>query len=263
MAKHQLKARQIARQKDLFPLHQALMTSWPEQAQATFPPLPNFVAFDSVRPLWEVDDVKVDEATLEAAKLAISAEAAKFARQYIIATFSRLAKAHTESTANKDPRAPTTYNTGASHSATDMTMLASRVTSSFPCPASSCSHMEPFPGILAHWRTVHTYYFTPSSYDMPTATFSDATLRTSGDQIKTIRLILQAVDKDPSLPSVSEATTTAAELDAVGARFECVDCPGARRRMAQPGVPATLAPPRLRTWSDLVSVSLAPARPMS
>lgn len=250
-AQAQLKQRQRDRQEGLGPFFDKLVVSLPIEAQTTFPPIVNLLKFDGVRPLWEADDAVQDDAALNLAKPLILAEATAFARQFEIATFSKLAKAHAESTAVKDPDAPTTYSSGASHSATDMAMLASRITSSFVCPATGCSCMKPYPEILAHWREGHARFFSAAeaSYWPPVATFDDWTLKTTAEHIQAIRVILSAVNKDPSLPAASEATTNVAELDAIGKRFECIECPtGPWESVLQDD-----EPPMLFTWSDLVS----------
>lgn len=148
-AAEKLSKRQEGRQKALLPINQSLLDAQPtDLARATFPPIADFVTFESVRSLWEHDEVVIDEATLEAAKPAVVAEANKFVRVFKIATFSKLARAHADSKVVVDSCAPTTYHTAPNHSATDVEELSTRVTSAFPCPISSCIHFETFPSIF-------------------------------------------------------------------------------------------------------------------
>ncbi|ORY73449.1 hypothetical protein BCR35DRAFT_307207 [Leucosporidium creatinivorum] len=273
-----LSRRQVGRQKSLLPFYQSLLDAQPSDlARATFPPISDFGTFDSIRQLWEDDEKVIDETALEAAKPAVVAEANKFVRMFKIATFSKLAKAHADSKVFVDPLAPTTYHTAPNHSATDMEELSMRVTSAFPCPMVTCNHFATFPFIFAHAKSEHNwaYEYGPSSYSWPpTGGFGDSTLKISANQINAIRLVLRAVNSDATLPVVDEATTTTKDLDDLGARFQCVGCPGIAKEQAAaaaraleyaryaqtPPAPPTLAP---MTWSELVGHSLGGHDPRS
>lgn len=258
----ELDRRQRGRQRALIPFYKSLVEEQTSaDARAVFPPITDLITFDSVRPLWVPDGVVVDQVVFDTAKPAILAEAISFVRKFKMAILARMAKAHADSTAVKDDQAPMTYSTAANHSAESMEQLASRVTSVFPCPISRCSHLETYPGILGHIKARHSWWIEyQSTWNTPTGNFDEGMLKTSGNLIQCIRLVLGAINDDPSLPDVNEATTTTQDLDALGACFECVECPGLakeRQRAALAYLQQLVGSPTPKatfmTWSDLVS----------
>ena len=255
-ARRQFEQRRDARQIALLPLLDQLCQSQSPAAQATFPPVRDMLQFDSLKGLWEPDDAVQDAETFEAVKPAILAEATVFVQQFQVATFAELAKAHAASTADHDSEESPSEQPSATHSDTDMATLAGKVTSSFKCPFVTCRVMKPYPDILAHWRTAHPGLFVPFLFqntEVPSGKMDDTTLQTSADYIQAIRSLLEAVDKEPSLPAATEEMTTVDDLDAIGSRFECISCRFYGNDLYVDSSPPP--PPILRTWSELVRFS--------
>ncbi|GAA5863829.1 hypothetical protein JCM8547_006078 [Rhodosporidiobolus lusitaniae] len=208
--------RQRARQDQLKPLREQLVLALAgdDKLRATFPAHQTFLSLDSVKPLWEGDEVVVDPAGWGKVKPKIMKDVEKSVERTKRRLFEKLAKALLAEGAKLpagvkevlEEAEPSNEAYGKDKldrfSDADIDEVLARPSSLFTCP---CDARRPYPDVVSHVTSEHaTQLNFGYAYDLPPASFR-----------KAVRSMLEE-------KGMKEEETTHGDLEGMGAVFAVV-----------------------------------------
>lgn len=198
-----------------------------------FPPFADFLDLPAIKPLWSTNQKpkpKGKQSDLKQHSLAVD-QVQALAQAIKDTVYSNLIEAHSQAESLPGGASQAGFDVDSARDDTDKVLMG-RVTSAIECPRLGCPVWDTFPTILDHACSDHILrgtYENVGEYK-----FADNPLRTTGEKIAAIRMVLTAAGE-------REKTADIETLDQLAWKLTCKGCPNASRveislRSCDPGI---------------------------